>query len=597
MADGAPGNPPPVPDDPVLKGLNFDQLAQLVNEVSPEVFYQRAEAFDRAAARLREAVEQVRRELNVVRDAWTGGGADEFDALAKEVTGRVTGAVQTMGSPGYGTVLRAAGDVLAAHQRRMRDLQGRKTEDDSKPPAPGAPPPEETARMHDDAARQVLLDLRTAYWDVGNQLPALSYKDTQIGGGDTGGTASGGGGGGQGSGGPGGHQRPMGTDPSLLGSGGGAPLPFVTKTIGSAPGGQGGQGGTAYPEHRRSYRPGGEDPVGRVQQPWQTAGPEQEPSSVNPLDPVVEPSGQPWLTGQGLGGPEPGQPDGERPGFVPSVLGRPDRKPAHEKKPGTSKFVPLGNDPIVVEQVVYGPGGEIERIDSLPELTKKTVDVDGPGDSGPQETNPVVQKKTGVQTTIDSPAPVPAAPVQQPEVATSTGDTGAGTDQAPPRHQKSVQFSGVDAGQASTTTQAATFGTGGGGAAAASEAFKPEDRGMFAPGSGDAGTFQGFDSSAVAKAAKPGHNPADPMTSQPGGGMPMSPMMGGMAGMGGQSGQQNSRMAAMSTEPRPDAWPQGSGASGTLGRGEQKQYETPEQAGDAAKEKFAELDRLLERGK
>src|SRR3954454_12989558 len=164
MADNAPANPPPVPDDPMLAQLTFEQFAQLVNEVSPEVFYQRAEAFDRASARLQDAVEQIRRELNIVRGAWTGGGADDFDALAKEVTGGVTSALQTMNSPGYGAVLRAAGDTLAAHQRRMRDLQGQKTEEDSKPPAPGAPPPEETARAHHDSAKQVLLDLRTAYW-------------------------------------------------------------------------------------------------------------------------------------------------------------------------------------------------------------------------------------------------------------------------------------------------------------------------------------------------------------------------------------------------------------------------------------------------
>ncbi|GAA4531758.1 WXG100 family type VII secretion target [Amycolatopsis samaneae] len=617
MADGAPGNPPPVPDDPVLKQLTFEQLAQLVNEVSPEVFYQRAEAFERASARLQDAVEQVRRQLNIVRGAWTGGGADDFDALAKEVTGKVTGALQTMNTPGYGSVLRAAGDTLAAHQRRMRDLQGRKTEDDSKPPAPGAPSPEQNARVHGDSARQILLDLRTAYWDVGNQLPALSYKDTRIGGGngspsgqgDPNGQGNGHGGNGN-NGGHGGNDLPLVTNALLLSPGG----PFGRSHDGG--GGRDGQGGQDGVVHWKSHRPERHTDgfVTHVQQPWRTAGPEQGPAEA--LKPIITQPGQvPFVMPLG-GGPGPAMPDSEQPEFLPPVLGKPDpgqrhgrpekehrpdkKKAKHEKKPATVKAKRIEKDP-VVQKITDGPAGT--------------------------ETHPVEIKKTDhVQTTTDSPkgappVPVRTVPVEETKVVTSTGEPVTVTTQPPPvttqpppvtghvpspGQVKSVQFNATDGQQAPPVTQSASFGAGGGGGSgSASGAFKPEDRGMFTPGSGDTSTFQGLDASAApaahAPASKPGHNPADPMTSQPGG-MPMSPMMmGGMAGMGGQGGQQNSRMAAMPAEPRPDAWPSGSSASGTLGRREQNQHESTEFAEGEAKaklaEKFAELDRLTERGK
>jgi len=83
----------------------------------------------------------------------------------------------------------------------------------------------------------------------------------------------------------------------------------------------------------------------------------------------------------------------------------------------------------------------------------------------------------------------------------------------------------------------------------------------------------------------------------------MSPMM--MGGMGGSMSQQNGRMSAVPNEPRPEVWDPSSGAPIALGR-----RAAPEPAQEARDqelsqedvqaqlaEKFAELDRLLERGK
>src|SRR5262249_43179326 len=123
MVDTTPGTPPPVTDDPVLEVLTFDQLAQLMNEVTPDAFYQRAAAFEQAAVRLQDVVDQIRHQLNRVHEVWAGRGSEEFDNLAREISGRTTIVLQFLQNPGYGSILRTAGDALAAHQQRFRDLQ------------------------------------------------------------------------------------------------------------------------------------------------------------------------------------------------------------------------------------------------------------------------------------------------------------------------------------------------------------------------------------------------------------------------------------------------------------------------------------------
>ncbi|MDT8912075.1 WXG100 family type VII secretion target [Amycolatopsis sp. PS_44_ISF1] len=578
MTDPAAGNPAPLPDDPMVRLLNFDQLAQLVNEVSPDVFHQRADAFERAAARLRDAVGQLRRQLNIVRDAWTGDGADDFDALAREVTGRVTGTVQTMSIPGYGAVLRAAGDALAAHQRRMRDLQGRKTEDEGKPSAPGAPAPEQTAVVHHDSAQQILLDLRTAYWDIGNQLPVLSEQDTRIDG-----TGSG-----QGAGTSDGsayYDRPLITNASLLAAGGDLS--------------DRGYGDGGYQAHRNSPGPKQyESAAPSSARPWRAGDPAQEPGQ--PLYPLVSQAEQPGhiAFGSSPASARSGAPldEGEY-GFAPSVLGRPsreehflseaDHRPGEKRRKREEK----------TETVRGGPIG-----------ASPAEETTANGAESPEGKTPAV-----VRTAIDSPAaPAGAVPGAEHKFATSAGEpvptaatssrSLAQTTGQTPLPDNAVQFSDAGGEQPPSGTHAASFGAGGGGAA--SGAFKPEDRGMFTPGSGGTGAFQGLDPSGAAAAhvPKPGPSPADPVNGQSGG-MPM-PMMGGMgmgmAGAGGHGGQQNSRMAAMPVESRPDAWPLGSGSPGTLGRREQEHRETAEpivpELPAAHADKLAELDRLLGRG-
>ncbi|WP_370948064.1 WXG100 family type VII secretion target [Amycolatopsis sp. cg5] len=210
--------PPPPEGIESLSGLSFEQLAQLVNEVGPEAFYQRAAAFDQAGARLQDVLDQVRREERAMQEFWDGQVAESFGNVVYELTVRITSLLQTIQSPGYGTLLRQAGDQLAMHQQRMRDLQLAKAEQDSAPPAPEATAPEVVGQDQKQRALQIVSDLSQSYQQIGSGMaPPVDAPDapgTQntgpnvVGDGapDTGNTettkyASGGGGGGAGGGG------------------------------------------------------------------------------------------------------------------------------------------------------------------------------------------------------------------------------------------------------------------------------------------------------------------------------------------------------------------------------------------------------------
>ncbi|GAB3733677.1 hypothetical protein GCM10027598_58510 [Amycolatopsis oliviviridis] len=152
--------PDPV-DDPELQLLTADQLAQLINEVSPNVFYERAAAFDTAMARLEQVQDDLRRQTRNLWEAWTGRGADSFEELVQRVTGATGSVVQAMATPGYGEALRRTGDALAHAQQRIRDLQTQNRSGDV------------------DATRQVLHDLGTAYRDIGVGVVPLPEAVTE----------------------------------------------------------------------------------------------------------------------------------------------------------------------------------------------------------------------------------------------------------------------------------------------------------------------------------------------------------------------------------------------------------------------------------
>ena len=148
--------PPPLPlVDPGLASLTYDQLAQLVNVVSPDVFYLRANAFDQASARLEQVQDDLARETRNMWEAWQGRIAESFDGVVGKVSGFITNLLQATTSPGDGAALRQAGDTLTQAQRRLSDLQARGQTGDAK------------------AALQIVQDLSAAYEEVGLSLTPL----------------------------------------------------------------------------------------------------------------------------------------------------------------------------------------------------------------------------------------------------------------------------------------------------------------------------------------------------------------------------------------------------------------------------------------
>lgn len=146
---GAAAPPPPLPDLP-----NLDQVAQMVNADSPEVFYQQATWFDQVKQTLADVNDGFRREAKGLDELWHG---DSAGAYGGEV-GRVAGMIdQLRAGPDYAGLLRRAGDALASAQQRVRDLQAQK-----------AAQPDVDPTVFDEQARQIAIDLATAYGDVGS---------------------------------------------------------------------------------------------------------------------------------------------------------------------------------------------------------------------------------------------------------------------------------------------------------------------------------------------------------------------------------------------------------------------------------------------
>ncbi|WP_410586371.1 WXG100 family type VII secretion target [Amycolatopsis sp. lyj-23] len=145
---------PPVLD-PELQALTFDQLAQLVDEVNPEVFYERARAFEAAVVRFEQVRSDLDRQTRHLWEAWSGQGAESFEVFARQLSSRVDAVVQAMADPGHGAVLRRVGDALAQAQQRMHDLRAQNRQSDA------------------ESARQVVYDLGTAYQDLGTILTSV----------------------------------------------------------------------------------------------------------------------------------------------------------------------------------------------------------------------------------------------------------------------------------------------------------------------------------------------------------------------------------------------------------------------------------------
>ncbi len=625
-----PPNPQPDPAEPWLDTLTFEQAAQLVAGVSPEVFYLRAAAFDRAGARIQDVLDQVRREMNTVREVWTGRAAEDFDAIVREVTAKVSGALHHLQQPGYGATLRAAGDRLADHQRRLRDLQGQKTQAESAAPVEGGPTPEETAKVANDSAKQIVRDLRTAYWEIGNGLPVLPYKapqvvaDTTVV--DKGQVTQGG---------PGPVVRTAVVDPNGFGTGGlPAPVFGMVRSGGEDPAGDRGSDGQRVDgagydsgdSHDQTRQDGyGEQTLGRTDPTGYGWGAPVVPGSVFACGQIGQEP--PAVLGQRAAVTRGRDEDRQSGGVDPvpaAVLGKPAIRagscgPEVRVGPGV-KDKETARERLGVKRTVID---ETDRDDELPEETE--AQRIGSGVPVLVESGPLVEAKP-VKTTVESPplpvversAGVPAVAgdpvslVKRPVGGVDLAAGPGGADAVPPIDLASRRDIGdavppldpvsrravpledavqpirlAPEGEAGKVLPVSTGGVvqafSPDGSATAPESFRvPGDVGQVVPGP-------------VAR--------VDPHQGMPMGGIPMSPMM--MGGMGGGLPQQGGRMTNLSAESR-DAWDGVAGAPNAIGKREPGRDDEPcesqkpvsaEEAQARLADKLAELDRLIQRRK
>ncbi|MFD2420681.1 hypothetical protein [Amycolatopsis pigmentata] len=147
----APPPPPPPPDQP-----NMDQVVQMVNAENPEVWYQQAAWFDKVKQTLSDLNDGFRREAKGLEELWHGDSAGAYGGQVGRVASLID---QIRQGPDYAAALRRAGDALASAQQRVRDLQAQKGQN-----------PDGDQSLFDQQARQILIDLATAYGDSGALL-------------------------------------------------------------------------------------------------------------------------------------------------------------------------------------------------------------------------------------------------------------------------------------------------------------------------------------------------------------------------------------------------------------------------------------------
>ncbi|GAA3366833.1 hypothetical protein [Saccharopolyspora gregorii] len=128
----------PIPSN--LDQLNFDQLAQLINERDPELYHQRADEFDRATAGLQQLIDGLRATMRRLEVGLSGLSMDQAAQAAEHLAAKNEAVLHAMQQPGYAAMLRRAAESLASAQQRLRDLQQQRAEQSDAPPEEAGKP-------------------------------------------------------------------------------------------------------------------------------------------------------------------------------------------------------------------------------------------------------------------------------------------------------------------------------------------------------------------------------------------------------------------------------------------------------------------------
>lgn len=150
----------------------FEQIAFLINAADPEMYYQRAVAFDKAQQGFRTLAQDLRRVNRIEFANWDGVVADSARQRLHEITGNVTEVLSAVGTPAYGDLMRMAGDSLANSQRRINTLVAQRAEQIAAASEPAAVAAAE--RHTTETAQQILTELRSTYREIAAAFSPLS---------------------------------------------------------------------------------------------------------------------------------------------------------------------------------------------------------------------------------------------------------------------------------------------------------------------------------------------------------------------------------------------------------------------------------------
>jgi uncharacterized protein YukE len=530
-------DPAPPIFGPELEQLNFDQIAALVEELSPELFYQQAQLFDAAAARLQQVLDDFRRVSRETGEYWGGEVGAAYDQVADELARVITTTLQPMQSPGYGQALRQAGDALALAQQRLRDLRTQQTQQTTAPPpAPGALTPEQVGH---DSALQILRDLGTAYHDIGLGFAPMAELP--------GGGATGGGGSGTG--------ENIGAGTGVAETG---PPPLEWNLAGNP-------GGTGV-FRTTGHGTAGEDPTGSQ---WFASAGGAHPAGYAPAD---DPDGTAGyapaddLDGtadeDGLFGQEPPLPagaDGTGPfalllagSLGPEVLGRGSAGGPRLKKDKAAKVTKMASAKQDEGTVSVAEAGTTERPVTVSDTRRSVTPV-------------VTQPVTVSHATAASGSSTVAGVAGQSATASAQATASA----PPPRTGPSpdLQASASAAASAAGAAERAirTSGGFGGGSPGGAGGVSPVPPPVHPlPPAGLSATAEaGFPMRTGAPGGEPGvvAGAAGANAAQP-----MSPMMLGGMGTQGQTSREKDRMAEVLIGPGPDVWNRDDEMPSVLGR-------------------------------
>jgi uncharacterized protein YukE len=537
-------DPAPPIFDPEFEKLNFDQIAALIEELTPERFYRQAQWFDSAAARLEQVLDDFRRVSREVGEYWGGEVSAAFDHVAYELAGAITNTLQPLQAPGYGQALRQAGDALALAQQRLRDLRTQQTQQaPAPPPAPGAPTPEQIGH---DSALQILRDLGTAYHDIGIGLAPMPEP---AGGGSAAGAGPGTGeniGAGNGVA----ETGPRWADSGLAGYPGGAGV-FWTRGTGSPGADTSGSrwSAPAGGAHPAGYAPG-DDPDGTADEDGLFGQERPVPAGADGTGPFA------LLLAGSMG---------------PAVLGRGSAgrpRPKKDKTAKTTKKAPVEQDegtisvagadtaerPVTVSDTHRSVTPVVTQPVTVSHATAASTPVTVAGAAGPPATaasgSSTVAGAAGPPVTASAQAAASAPP---PRTA------------PPPDFQASANAAASAAGAAERAIRTGGgFGGGAPGGAGFGSPVPPPVHPL--PPAGLSATAEaGFPMRGGAPGGEPGvaAGAAGANAAQP-----MSPMMLGGLGTQGQETKEKDRMSEVLIGPGPDVWNRGDEMPSVLGRPE-----------------------------